>query len=71
MGVNQSYDILFHPQLTNSEVTQGTRSLESWEAQPRQNSCNNRELPPGCVDSYFTLTFITAGCEPQWRRMAI
>lgn len=63
--------MLFHPQLTNSEVTQGTTSLESWEEQPRQNRWNNKELTPGCVDSYFTLTFITAGREPQWKRMAM
>lgn len=66
MGVKQSYDILFHPQLTNSEVTQGTRSLESWEEQPRQNSWNNRELTPGCVDSYFTLTFIGKECPCEF-----
>lgn len=71
MGLKQSYDILFHPHLTNSEIKQGTRSLESWEEQPGQNSWNNRKVTPGCVNSYFTLTFITAGHEPQWKRMAM
>lgn len=71
MGVKQYYDILFQSQLTNTEVTQETRSLEGCEEQPWHNSWNNRERAPGCVDSYNTLTFITAGCELQWKRMGM
>lgn len=71
MGVEQYYDILFQSQLRNTEVTQETRSLEGYEEQTWQNSWNTRELTPGCVDSYNTLTFITAGCELQWKRMGM
>lgn len=71
MGVKQYYDILSQSQPTNTEVTQEARSLGACEEHPWQNSWKSRELAPGCVDSYNTLTFITAGCEFQWKRMGM